>query len=42
MSVDTLVTNEGRMLGCIQEKILVSYVLIWDHDLPLEGIIVLL
>jgi hypothetical protein len=41
-SVDTLVTNEGRMLGCIQEKILVSYVLIWDHDQPVMGSIVLL
>ena len=31
MSVGTLVTNEGRMLGCIQEKLIVSYVLILDH-----------
>jgi hypothetical protein len=42
MSVDTLVTNEGRMLGCIQEKLLVSYVLIWDRDQPVAGSIVLL
>jgi hypothetical protein len=42
MSVGTLVTNEGRMLGCIQEKLLVSYVLIWDHDQPVAGSIVLL
>jgi hypothetical protein len=37
MSDGTLVTNEGRMLGCIQEKLLVSYVLIWDHDHPVAG-----
>jgi hypothetical protein len=42
MSVDTLVTNEGRMLGCIQEKLLVSYVLIWDRDHPVAGSIVML
>jgi hypothetical protein len=42
MSVGTLVTNEGGILGCIQDKILVSYVLIWDHDQPVAGSIVLL
>jgi UbiD family decarboxylase len=42
MSVGTLVTNEGRMLGCIQEKLTVSYVLIWDHDQPVVGSAVLL
>ena len=42
MSVGTLVTNEGRMLGCNQEKLLVSYVLIWDRDQLVEGSIVLL
>jgi UbiD family decarboxylase len=42
MSVGTLITNEGRMLGCIQEKILVSYVLIWDYDQPVAGSTVLL
>jgi hypothetical protein len=42
MSVGTLVTNEGRMLGCIQNKLLVSYVLIWDHDHPIAGSMVLL
>jgi UbiD family decarboxylase len=42
MSVVTLVTNEGKMLGCIQEKILVSYMLIWDHDQPVAGSPVLL
>jgi hypothetical protein len=40
MSVGTLVTNEGRMLGCIQEKLLVSYVPIWDRDQPVAGNIV--
>jgi hypothetical protein len=42
MSVGTLVTNEGRMLGCIQEKHLVSCALIWDRDQPVAGSIVLL
>ena len=42
MSVGTLVTNEERMLGCIQEKLVVSYVLIWDHDHPVARNIVLL
>jgi hypothetical protein len=42
MSVGTLVTNEGRMLGCIQEKLVVSYVLIWDHDQPVVGSTILL
>jgi hypothetical protein len=42
MSIGTLVTNEGRMLGCIQEKILVSYVLIWDHDQPIPRSTVML
>ena len=37
MSIGTLVTNEGRILGCIQEKHLVSYMFIWDHDQPIEG-----
>jgi hypothetical protein len=32
MSVGTLVTNEGRMLGCIEEKHLVSCALIWNRD----------
>jgi hypothetical protein len=42
MSVGTLVTTEGRMLGCIQGKLLVSYVLIWDRDHPVAGSTVLL
>jgi len=42
MSVGTLVTNEGRMFGCIEEKLLDSYLLIWDHDHLLAGSIVLL
>ena len=42
MSVGTLVTNEGRILGCFQEKILVSYVMIWDHDQPVVGSTILL
>jgi len=42
MSVGTLVTNEGRMLGCIQEKRLISCLLIWDHDHPVAGSIVML
>jgi hypothetical protein len=42
MSVGTLVTTKGRMLGCIQGKILVSYVLIWDHGHPIAGSTVLL
>jgi hypothetical protein len=42
MSVGTLVTNEGRLLECIQEKHLVSCVLIWDRDNPVAGSIVLL
>ena len=42
MSVVTLVTNERRMLGCIQEKLLVSGVLIWDNDQYVVGSIVLL
>jgi hypothetical protein len=37
MSVGTLVTNEERMLGCIQEKLIVSYVPTWDHDQPIAG-----
>ena len=40
MSVGTLVTKEGRMLGCIQEKHLVSCPLIWDCDHPVAGSIV--
>jgi hypothetical protein len=32
MSVGILVTNEGRMLGHIQEKHLVSCVMIWNRD----------
>ena len=36
MSVRTLVTNEKRMLGCIQEKLIVSYVSTWDHDQPIS------
>jgi len=32
-----MVTTEGRMLGCIQGKLLVSYVLIWDRDRPIAG-----
>jgi hypothetical protein len=42
MSVGTLVSNEGKMLGYIQEKLLVSYVLIWDHDRHVEGSTILL
>jgi hypothetical protein len=42
MSVGTLVTNEGRMLGCIQEQILVLGVLTWDHDQSVVGGTVLL
>jgi len=42
MSVGTLVANEGRMLGCIQEKIIVSYVLIWNHDQPVVGCTIML
>jgi hypothetical protein len=42
MSVGNLVTKEGRMLGCIQEKHLVSCPLIWDRDHPVAGSIVLL
>ena len=42
MSVGTLVTNEGIMFGCIQEKHLVSCALIWDRDQPVVGSIVLL
>ena len=38
MSVGTLVTNEERMLGCIQEKLIVSYVSTWDHDQPVEEV----
>jgi hypothetical protein len=37
MSVSTLVTTEGRILVCIQGKLLVSYVLIWDRDRPIAG-----
>jgi hypothetical protein len=42
MSVGTLVTNEVIILGCIQEKHLVSCVLVWDRDQPVTGSIVLL
>jgi hypothetical protein len=42
MSVGTLVTKEGRMFGCIQEQLVVSYVLIWDRDHPVAGSTVLL
>jgi hypothetical protein len=42
MSTGTLVTIEGRMIGCIEEKLLVSYVFIWDHNHPVIGSIVLL
>jgi len=40
MSVGTFVTNEEIMLGCIQEKLIVSYVLTLDHDQPVAGSIV--
>ena len=40
MSVGTLVTNEGIILGCIQGKLIVSYVATWDHDQPIVGSIV--
>jgi len=42
MSVGALVTNERGMLGYIQEKILVLYVLIWDHEELVAGSIVML
>jgi hypothetical protein len=37
MSVGTLVTNEETMFGCIQEKLVVSYVMNWDHNQPVAG-----
>jgi hypothetical protein len=42
MSAGTLVTKEGRMFGCIQEQLVVSYVFIWDRDHPVVGSTILL
>jgi hypothetical protein len=37
MTLGTLVTNEERVLGSIQEKLIVSDVSTWDHDQLVAG-----